>query len=223
MLGETKNQFSLTRAALSTCGRAKSNFLISSVGKAMTEPTTNADIEAVMDRANRAAAVFTEFDQAQTDRIVRAVFEVGFNNRVRLAKLAAEETGLGKWPDKVIKNVVGTQFVYDDIKHLKTVGVISDDPITGIVEIAQPMGPILAIIPVTNPTSTTLFKILICLKTRNPIIISPSRKARQCVAEAARLCYEAAAAADAPEDCIQWLPEVSREQTHALMTHKRWR
>ena len=74
----------------------------------MTEPTTNADIEAVMDRANRAAAVFTEFDQAQTDRIVRAVFEVGFNNRVRLAKLAAEETGLGKWPDKVIKNVVGT-------------------------------------------------------------------------------------------------------------------
>ena len=187
----------------------------------MTEPTTNADIEAVMDRANRAAAVFTELDQAQTDRIVRAVFEVGFNNRVRLAKLAAEETGLGKWPDKVIKNVVGTQFVYDDIKNLKTVGIISDDPITGIVEIAQPMGPILAIIPVTNPTSTTLFKILICLKTRNPIIISPSRKARQCVAEAARLCYEAAAATDAPEDCIQWLPEVSREQTHALMTHRR--
>ena len=187
----------------------------------MKEPTTNADIEAVMDRANRAAAVFTEFDQAQTDRIVRAVFEVGFNNRVRLAKLAAEETGLGKWPDKVIKNVVGTQFVYDDIKNLKTVGVISDDPITGIVEIAQPMGPILAIIPVTNPTSTTLFKILICLKTRNPIIISPSRKARKCVAEAARLCCETAAAADAPEDCIQWLPEVSREQTHALMTHRR--
>ncbi|MDD5033991.1 MAG: aldehyde dehydrogenase family protein [Methylococcaceae bacterium] len=184
----------------------------------MTEPTT--DIETVMERANQAAAVFTELDQAQTDRIVRAAFEAGFNNRVRLAKLAAEETGLGKWQDKVIKNVVAAQFVHDDIKNLKTVGVISDDPVTGIVEIAQPMGPILAIIPVTNPTSTAIFKILICLKTRNPIIISPSRKARHCVAETARLCYQAALAADAPEDCIQWLPEVSREQTQALMTHR---
>ncbi len=187
----------------------------------MTEPTTNADIEAVMQRASLAAAVFTELDQAQTDRIVRAVFEVGFNHRVRLAKLAAEETGLGKWQDKVIKNVLGTQLVYDDIKHLKTVGIVNEDPITGIVEIAQPMGPILAIIPITNPTSTTLFKILICLKSRNPIILSPSRKARRCVAETARLCYEAALAADAPEDCIQWLPDGSREQTQVLMSHRR--
>lgn len=187
----------------------------------MTEAATNSDIEGVMERASRAAAVFTEFDQAQTDRIVRAVFEVGFNNRVRLAKMAAEETGLGKWQDKVVKNVVGTQFVYADIKDLKTVGIISDDPVTGIVEIAQPMGPVLAIIPVTNPTATTMFKILICLKTRNPIIISPSRKARKCAAEAARLCYEAALAADAPEDCVQWIPDGSREQTQALMTHKR--
>jgi acetaldehyde dehydrogenase/alcohol dehydrogenase len=187
----------------------------------MTEPTTNADIEAVMQRASQAAAVFTELDQAHTDRIVRAVFEAGFNNRVRLAKMAAEETGLGKWQDKVIKNVVATQFVYDDIKGLKTVGIVSDDPVSGIVEIAQPMGPILAIIPVTNPTATTMFKILICLKTRNPIIISPARKARKSVAETARLCYEAALAVDAPEDCVQWLPEVSREQTQALMTHRR--
>ena len=126
-------------------------------------------------------------------------------NRVRLAKLAQEETGLGKWQDKVIKNVVASQFVYEDIKDLKTVGIISEDPVTGIVEIAQPVGPILAIIPVTNPTSTAIFKILIALKTRNPIILSPSRKAKRCSDEAAQICYEAALEADAPEHCIQWL------------------
>ena len=97
--------------------------------------------------------------------------------------------------------------------------LISEDIERGIIEIAQPMGPILAIIPVTNPTSTVLFKILISLKTRNPIIICPSKKAVQCCTEAARICYEAALAADAPEDCIQWLTQVSREQTHALMHH----
>ncbi|MBU1909138.1 MAG: aldehyde dehydrogenase family protein, partial [Verrucomicrobia bacterium] len=173
----------------------------------------------IVDRAVTAAAVFGQLDQEQTDRIVRAVYEAGFNQRVRLARMAAEETGLGIWQDKVIKNVVATQFVYDDIRDVKTVGIIAEDHERGIVEIAQPMGPILAIIPVTNPTSTVLFKILIALKTRNPIIICPSKKAIRCCTEAARLCYEAALGADAPEDCIQWLEQVSREQTHEIMHH----
>jgi len=110
--------------------------------------------------------------------------------------------------------------VYHDIKNQKTAGIISDDPVTGIVEIAQPMGPILAVIPVTNPTSTVIFKTLISLKTRNPVIICPSGKARDCCIETAKLLYAAALEADAPEDCIQWCSTVSREQTHALMTHK---
>jgi len=172
-----------------------------------------------MNRATMAGAVFAQFDQAQTDGIVRAVYEAGFNNRVKLAKMAVEETGLGIWEHKVQKNVLATQFVYEDIRDLKTCGIISEDHESGIMEIAQPMGPILAIIPVTNPTSTVLFKILTCLKTRNPVIICPSKKAVDCCSETARICYEAALKADAPEDCIQWLTEVSRDQTHALMQH----
>jgi acetaldehyde dehydrogenase/alcohol dehydrogenase len=177
-------------------------------------------VDDYLQRAGAAAAVFSQFSQEQTDRVVKAVYEAAFHNRVRLAKLAAEETALGRWQDKVIKNVVASQFVYEDIKDLKTVGVISDDPIAGIVEIAQPVGPILAIIPVTNPTSTTIFKILIALKTRNPILISPSRKAKQCSDETAQICYEAALAADAPEHCIQWFEECSRELTQAVMAHQ---
>ena len=105
------------------------------------------------------------------------------------------------------------------LRMKKTVGIIRDDKETGIVEIAQPMGPILAIIPVTNPTSTTIFKILIAIKSRNPIIICPSKKAVSCCSETAEICYKAALAAGAPEGCIQWLTSVSREQTAALMSH----
>ena len=177
------------------------------------------DVGQYFERASAAAAVFSQFTQEQTDRVVKAVYEAAFRNRVGLAKFACEETGLGRWQDKVIKNVVASQFVYEDIKDLKTVGVIHEDPVKGIVEIAQPVGPILGIIPVTNPTSTAIFKILIALKTRNPIILSPSRKAKRCSDATARICYEAAIEADAPEHCIQWLSDCSRELTQAIMSH----
>lgn len=187
-------------------------------------PATAIDIGSIIEEhfclASAATAVFSQYSQEHTDRVVRAVYEAAFRNRVVLAKLAHEETGMGKWQDKVIKNVVASQFVYEDIKRQKTVGIIQEDPVSGIVEIAQPMGPILAIVPVTNPTSTAIFKILIALKTRNPIIISPARKARECTVEAARICYEAALEADAPEHCIQWLPQGTRELTQAAMAHK---
>jgi acetaldehyde dehydrogenase/alcohol dehydrogenase len=109
--------------------------------------------------------------------------------------------------------------VYESIKNEKTVGVISDNPITGITEIAQPLGPIFAVTPVTNPTSTAMYKILICLKTRNPIIISAHRGAAKSTSEAARICYEAALAAGAPEDCIQMIPAGSRDFTQMVMGH----
>jgi len=183
--------------------------------------TKGLDIDRVMDNAALAAEAFKQLDQAQTDRVVRAAYEAGFNKRVHLAKLACDETGLGIWEHKVIKNVIATRFVYDDIKNLRTVGVISEDEEKGIVEIAQPLGPIFAITPVTNPTSTVLFKILICLKSRNPIIIRPHGAARKCSIEAARICYEAALAAGAPEHCIQWVGRSTEEETMQLMGHKK--
>jgi acetaldehyde dehydrogenase/alcohol dehydrogenase len=176
-------------------------------------------VNTLMKRAVQAAAIFSQLDQETTDNITRAVYEAGFNNRVSLARQAFEETGMGVFEHKVIKNVIATHLVYEDIKHLKTAGIISRDEQLGIVEIAQPLGPILAVTPVTNPTSTVMFKILIALKTRNSIIVSPHHRAMNCSIEASRLCYEAALAAGAPEDCIQWTTTHSHEQTHALMSH----
>lgn len=177
-------------------------------------------VEEVIKTATMAAAEYSQFTQEQTDKIVKNVFEAAFNNRIMLAKMAQQETSIGIWEHKVLKNVVASQLVYEDIKDLKTVGIIHEDIDNGIVEIAQPMGPILAIIPVTNPTSTVIFKILISLKARNPIIICPSKKAINCCSETARICYEAAIEAGAPEGCIQWLTNVTREQTQELMSHK---
>ena len=107
-------------------------------------------------KAILAAAEFQQINQKQTNKIVKAVYKAALAERVRLAKMAAEETGLGVWQDKVVKNVLASQLVYEDIKEEKTVGIISSDPITGITEIAQPLGPIFAITPVTNPTSTAI-------------------------------------------------------------------
>jgi acetaldehyde dehydrogenase/alcohol dehydrogenase len=175
--------------------------------------------DAFLDKAVLAAAEFQQFNQEQTDKIVEAVFIAGFNSRVTLAKMAWEETGMGVWEDKVIKNVLSTQLVYESIRDEKTVGPISYDPHTGITEIAQPLGPVMAVIPVTNPTSTVMFKILICMKSRNPVIISAHRGASKCSAEAVRICYEAALAAGAPEDCIQMIPSKNRELSLLVMSH----
>jgi acetaldehyde dehydrogenase/alcohol dehydrogenase len=173
----------------------------------------------ILNKALFAAAEFQQFTQEETDNIVKAVYMAGFNARVKLAKMAHEETGIGVWEHKVLKNVIATQLVYDSIKNEKTVGIISDDKKSGIIEIAQPLGPILAVTPVTNPTSTVLFKTLICLKTRNPVIFSVHRSALKCCTEAVRICYEAALEAGAPEDCIQIIAKGSRELTQTIMAH----
>ncbi|MCK4766210.1 MAG: aldehyde dehydrogenase family protein [Candidatus Aminicenantes bacterium] len=178
-------------------------------------------VDEVMAKAVRAAAAFEQLDQEQTDRIVKKVCEAGFKNREHLAKLAYEETGLGKWQDKVTKNIIATRVVYEDIKNLKTVGIISENPEAGIIEIAQPIGPIFAVTPITNPSSTVLFKSLIALKSRNPIIIRPHGAARKCSTAAAGICYEAALQAGAPEDCIQWIRRSSKRETLDFMGHKK--
>jgi acetaldehyde dehydrogenase / alcohol dehydrogenase len=184
-------------------------------------PVNQALIDDVMGKAVKAADEFAGFNRETTDRIVRAAYEAAFNARFTLAQMAHDETGIGKVDDKVIKNIIASRFVFEDIKDFPAVGVISHDPVSGITEIARPLGPIFAITPVTNPTSTALFKILISLKTRNPLIISPHGAARKCTIEAARICYEAAFAAGAPENCIQWLKRVNKDEVIALMSHKK--
>ncbi|MBM3327266.1 MAG: aldehyde dehydrogenase family protein [Calditrichaeota bacterium] len=174
----------------------------------------------IIQRARQAAVNFSKFGQIQTDKIVRAVYLAALDNRIRLAKLAAAETDLGLWQHKVIKNVIASQLVYDHIKRQKTVGIISEDPISGIIEMAHPIGPILALVPVINPTSTTIYKILIALKTRNPLIVSSAFAAKDCVAETCRICYAAALAAGAPEHCIQWLAKPNLASTKELMSHR---
>jgi acetaldehyde dehydrogenase / alcohol dehydrogenase len=178
------------------------------------------DIELIMDQARRSAREFRLLDQEATDRIVAAVYAAGFDARVDLAKKAAQETGLGVWQDKVVKNAIATRLVHEDIKNLRTVGVITEDHSKEIVEVALPLGPIFAVTPITNPTSTALFKILIALKSRNPIIIRPHGAARKCTIMAARLCYEAALSAGAPEHCVQWVKRSTQEETVQMMGHR---
>jgi len=177
--------------------------------------------DTLLTNAVQAAASFRQLDQTATDRIVRAVYLRALSERVSLAKQAAEETGLGVWQDKVIKNVIATQLVYEDIRNQRTVGVISGDSRNGMVEIARPVGPILAYVPVTNPSSTTLFKILIAMKTRNPIIVSPPQAARRTTMAAARHCLEAAVEAGAPEHAIQWLEKPTPAVIEELMKDRR--
>ncbi len=191
----------------------------------MTSPkkeyhTPGLDIEKIVANATKAAVAFRGYSQDDTDRIVEAVYKAGFNNRVRLAKLTHQETKLGRWEDKVIKNVIATRFVFQDIKSVKTVGVIAEDSEQDVVEVARPVGPIFAVTPITNPSSTVLFKILIAMKSRNPIIIRPHGSARKCSVEAARIMYQAALEAGAPENCVQWIKTTTEQELLDLMGHK---
>lgn len=178
-------------------------------------------VDTTIQKALLAAHAFTKLDQEATDRVTRAVYEAGFKARWKLAEMAHKETGLGIAHDKMVKNIIATRFVFKDIIHQKTVGVISKDEERMITEIARPMGPIFAVTPITNPTSTAMFKILIAMKTRNPIMIYPHGAARRSSIEAARICYEAALEAGAPEHCVQWIPKASRDQVLAFMGHRK--
>jgi len=173
----------------------------------------------LVSQARQAAAIFTQYRQDEVDRIVDAAAKAGAERRIELARMAVEETGMGVFEDKVIKNLFATEYVYDDIRDVKTVGLVRDCPETGVMEFAEPLGVVLAVIPVTNPTSTTMFKSLISLKTRNAVIVSASRNALRCTVEAAKTMYDAALRAGAPDYVIRWADEPSRELTRALMMH----
>lgn len=176
-------------------------------------------IDTLVKNGMKALDEFMSFSQEQIDNIVHAMALAGLDNHMKLSKMAVEETGRGVFEDKVIKNIYATEYIWHNIKHDKTVGVIDEDESEGIIEIAEPVGVIAGVTPVTNPTSTTLFKSIISIKARNPIIFAFHPSAQKCSAEAARIVRDAAIAAGAPEHCIQWIEEPSIEATTALMNH----
>ncbi|GAA2740899.1 bifunctional acetaldehyde-CoA/alcohol dehydrogenase [Kitasatospora cinereorecta] len=162
---------------------------------------------------------YADFTQDQVDHIVKKASLAALARHTGLAALAIEETGRGLFEDKAVKNVFACENVTHAMARTKTVGVVRRDEIDGIVEIAEPVGVVAGITPVTNPTSTTIFKCLLALKTRNPIVFAFHPAAQRCSAEAARTVRDAAVAAGAPEHCIQWIEEPSMAATHALMNH----
>jgi len=178
-------------------------------------------IDELVARAGEAYLEYLDFNQESIDNIVRLAALAGLEQHMELAEMAVEETGRGIYEDKVIKNIFATEYVYHDIKNKKTVGKIKEDLDDGYIEIAEPAGVIAALTPVTNPTSTTLFKSLIALKTRNPIIFSFHPAAQRCSAAAARVIREAAVKAGAPAACIQWLETPTVEGVQYLLHHPR--
>ncbi len=177
------------------------------------------EIDELVKKATVALNEFLLLDQEQVDHIVAKCSVAGLDHHGTLAASAIKETKRGVFEDKATKNLFACEYVVNNMRHLKTVGVISDDPVTGITEIAEPLGVICGITPVTNPTSTVIFKSLICLKTRNPIIFAFHPSAQQCSKEAAIIMREAAIKAGAPENCIQWIEHPSMDATSALMNH----
>ncbi|CAH1218137.1 MULTISPECIES: bifunctional acetaldehyde-CoA/alcohol dehydrogenase [Paenibacillus] len=183
------------------------------------EPTAGQYIQTLIDKANKAHAAFMSMDQEQIDRIVQAMALAGLDKHMMLAKMAVEETGRGVYEDKITKNIFATEYIYHSIKYDKTVGVIEDNEFDSFQKIAEPVGIIMGITPVTNPTSTTMFKALISIKTRNPIIFGFHPSAQNCSREAAKILLEAAVKHGAPADCIQWIDDPSMDRTNALMNH----
>ena len=174
-------------------------------------------LEARMAAMRKAQAVFATYSQEQVDKIFKAAATAADKARIPLAKMAASETGMGLVEDKVIKNHYAAEYIYHAYEHTKTCGVIEEDPVYGIKKIAEPIGLIAAVIPTTNPTSTAIFKTLICLKTRNAIIISPHPRAKKSTIAAAKIVLDAAVAAGAPEGIISWIDVPSLELTQTVM------
>ncbi len=174
-------------------------------------------LENALKRVRAAQKKFAEYSQSQVDSIFKAAAAAADRQRIPLARLAVEETGMGVVEDKVIKNHYAAEYIYNAYRDTKTCGVIEEDKEYGITRIAEPIGVIAAVIPTTNPTSTAIFKTLLALKTRNGIIISPHPRAKNSTAEAAKTVLEAAVAAGAPEDIIAWIDKPSLEMTNFIM------
>lgn len=190
----------------------------------MSKELKNPEIVKDMDSLQAKIAVVREaqekyanFTQEQVDKIFNAAATAANQMRIPLAQMAVEETGMGLVEDKVIKNNYAAEYIYNKYKNTKTCGVIDEDPAFGTKTIAEPLGLVAAVIPTTNPTSTAIFKTLICLKTRNGIIISPHPRAKKCTTYAAKVVLDAAVKAGAPENIIGWIDEPSLEMTDEIM------
>lgn len=176
-------------------------------------------IDQQVEKAQKALDAFMSYTQEEIDHICHEMALAGIRAHMPLAKMAVEETGRGVYEDKVIKNLFSTEYIWNTIRDEKTVGVIRHDELASMTEIAEPLGVIAGVTPVTNPTSTTMFKSIISIKARNPIIFGFHPSAQKCSAEAARILRDAAIEAGAPENCIQWIETPSLEATSTLMNH----
>ena len=187
----------------------------------MTKQTK--DVQTIIDKLAtkgvEALDAMSNFTQEQVDHIVHQAAIAALDKHMYLAKLAVDETGRGIYEDKAIKNMYASEYIWNSIKYDRTVGVIAEDKEQGLVSIAEPVGVICGVTPTTNPTSTTIFKALIALKTRNSIVFAFHPSAQKSSAEAARIVRDAAIEAGAPKDCIQWIEEPSIEATGLLMNH----
>lgn len=185
----------------------------------LKQPTPQKHVDDLVKNAKSALKAFMTFDQETIDNIVREMALAGLAKQQELAKLAVEETGRGIYEDKITKNIFATEYIWHSVKYQKTVGIIEDNEEEDFMMVAEPIGIVAGVTPVTNPTSTTMFKIISCIKTRNPIIFGFHPSAQKCSALAAKTLYDAAIKAGAPEYCIQWIEYPSVEATSVLMNH----
>ncbi len=177
-------------------------------------------IDELVKKANVAMEEMLKLDQEKIDKIVQSMAKAGLDKHMELAKMAVDETNMGIFEDKVTKNIFATEYIYNSIKYEKTVGVVEENDGEGYMAVAEPIGVIAGVTPVTNPTSTTMFKALISIKSRNPIIFSFHPSAQKCSVQAAKILRDAAIKEGAPKDCIQWIETPSLEASNELMKHK---
>jgi len=176
-------------------------------------------LDKIIKCVKHAQQIYKTYSQAKVDAIFKAAASAAAAQRIPLAQMAVGETRMGVVEDKVIKNHFAAEYIYNKYKDSKTCGIIKDDKVNGTKILAEPLGVIAGIVPTTNPTSTVIFKALLCLKTRNGIIFSPHPRAKDCTIAAAKIIYEAAVAAGAPKDIIAWIDEPTLEHTNFLITH----
>ncbi|MDZ5480271.1 bifunctional acetaldehyde-CoA/alcohol dehydrogenase [Bacillus thuringiensis] len=177
-------------------------------------------VNTLVENGKEALKALESYTQEQVDHIVHEMALSGLDQHMPLAKMAVEETGRGVYEDKCTKNIFATEYIWHSIKKDKTVGIIHEDPHEEVIEIAEPVGVVAGVTPVTNPTSTTMFKAIIAMKTRNPIIFAFHPSAQRCSVAAAKILRDAAIKAGAPENCIQWIEKPSVEATKRLMNHE---
>ncbi|MGV8981830.1 acetaldehyde dehydrogenase (acetylating) [Clostridium sp.] len=177
------------------------------------------EVRDLIAKAKMAQKKLGEMSQIEIDKIVKAICDSAFNNAEKLAKMAEEETGFGKWQDKIVKNTFASKSVYEYIKDLKTVGIINEDKDKRLVEIAVPVGVIAGLIPSTNPTSTAIYKAMIAIKAGNSIVFSPHPMAKKCILETVRIISQAAVSAGAPEGAIGCMTMPTMQGTEQLMKH----